>query len=86
MREVKESYGRNLIALRAVGGDAVLADRSIVAKVSEHADEKEIELVAGTDVQALLAKLIQSGAVISKFEQVEPSLNDIFIEQVGGIE
>ncbi len=86
LREVKESYGRNLIALRAVGGDAVLADRSIVAKVSEHADEKEIELVAGTDVQALLAKLIQSGAVISKFEQVEPSLNDIFIEQVGGIE
>jgi len=86
LREVKESYGRNIIALRAVGGETVLADRSIVAKVTEHADESELELVAGTDEQDFLAKLISSGAVISKFEQVEPSLNDIFIEQVGGIE
>jgi ABC-type uncharacterized transport system ATPase subunit len=29
-------------------------------------------------------RLIESGASISKFEKVEPSLNDIFIDQVGG--
>jgi ABC-type uncharacterized transport system ATPase subunit len=32
----------------------------------------------------LLKRLVESGAVISKFERIEPSLNDIFIEEVGG--
>ncbi len=82
LREVKETYGHNLIALRASGGHAVLADRSLVAKVKERADEKVIELAANVDAQLLLRKLIESGAAITKFEQVEPSLNDIFIDQV----
>ncbi len=84
LREVKESYGRNLIALRALGGDAVLNDRSMVATVEVHADEKQIELATGADSQILLKRLIESGATVTKFEQVEPTLNDIFIEQVGG--
>lgn len=84
LREVKASYGKNLIALRAVGGESVLADRSLVLKVTEHSDEIEIELADGADAQALLRALMASGAAITKFEQVEPSLNDIFINQVGG--
>jgi ABC-2 type transport system ATP-binding protein len=84
LREVKESYGRNLIALRCDGGDGVLADRSLVASLEEHADEKEIELTEGTDPQVFLRKLVEAGAAITKFEKVEPSLNDIFISQVGG--
>lgn len=82
LREVKESYGKNLIALRAEGGETVLEDRSLVARVAEHADEKEVELAAGANSQLLLKKMIESGAVISRFEEVEPSLNDIFIEKV----
>ena len=84
LREVKESYGKNRIALRAAGGEAVLADTSLVAKCDAHADEKEIELASGAEAQVLLKRLVESGATITKFEQVEPSLNDIFIDQVGG--
>jgi ABC-2 type transport system ATP-binding protein len=84
LREVKASYGKNLIALRVNGGDAVLADKSLVKKVEEHSDEIEIELAENTDPQTLLKKLIDAGATITKFEAVEPSLNDIFIDQVGG--
>ena len=47
LREVKASYGKNLISLRAIGGEAVLADRSLVKHFNEHADEKEIELTEG---------------------------------------
>jgi ABC-2 type transport system ATP-binding protein len=82
LREVKESFGKNLIALRASGGDSVLKDASLVAKVEEHADETEVELVENADPQVLLRRLIDSGASITKFEKVEPSLNDIFIEKV----
>ena len=84
LRQVKESYGKNRIALRATGGDAVLGDRSLVARSETHADEIELELADGADAQILLKKLLESGASITKFEQVEPSLNDIFIDQVGG--
>lgn len=83
LREVKASYGKNLIALRAVGGDTVLNDRTLVASVIEHSDEKEIELAENGDPQILLKRLLESGATISKFEQIEPSLNDIFIDQIG---
>src|SRR5258708_3323449 len=44
LREAKASHGKDLIALRAVGGEAVLADRSLVMKITEHSDEIEIEL------------------------------------------
>ncbi|HEV8593806.1 MAG TPA: ATP-binding cassette domain-containing protein [Pyrinomonadaceae bacterium] len=84
LREVKESFGRNMIALRANGGDGVLNDRSLVAKIIEHADEREVLLADGADAQSLLRRLVESGAAVSKFEEVEPSLNDIFIEKVKG--
>ena len=82
LREVKASFGRNLIALRLVGGSEILEDKSLVAKITTHADEREIELAENADAQNLLKRLIESGANISKFEQIEPSLNDIFIENV----
>ncbi len=82
LREVKESYGRNLIAVRLTGGEAVLADPNLVSKQTEHADEVILHLTDGTSPQTLLRKLIDVGAVISKFEQVEASLNDIFIDKV----
>lgn len=82
IREVKSSFGKNLISLRCEGGEAVLHDKTLVNKIVEHADEKEIELADNAGSQILLKRLIESGATITKFEQVEPSLNDIFIEKV----
>lgn len=84
LREVKESFGKNLIALRCTGGESILEDKSLAAKVTRNADEMEIELAELADSQVLLKRLIESGAIISKFEQIEPSLNDIFIEKIGG--
>jgi ABC-2 type transport system ATP-binding protein len=43
----------------------------------------EVMLAPGVDSQQLLHRLVASGAVISKFELVEPSLRDIFIAKVG---
>ncbi|HKP68271.1 MAG TPA: ATP-binding cassette domain-containing protein [Pyrinomonadaceae bacterium] len=85
LRQVKESYGKNLIALRADGAEGVLADTAFVSKRVDHADEVILHLTNGTDPQALLRKLIDSGASIAKFEKVEASLNDIFIDKVRGV-
>ncbi len=83
LREVKESFGKNLIALRCVGGESVLNDKTLVTEIVAHADEIELELAENADAQDLLKRLIENGATISKFEEIEPSLNDIFIEKVG---
>jgi ABC-2 type transport system ATP-binding protein len=43
----------------------------------------EVLLTPEADPQELLRRLVTSGAVVTKFEMIEPSLNDIFIEKVG---
>ena len=48
----------------------------------EHADETEVQLADNADAQALLKRLLETGAQIDKFERIEPSLNDIFVEKV----
>jgi len=82
LREIKSSFGRNSIAVRCEGGDGVLDDPALVSKVVRHVDEAQALLAAGADAQVLLKRLIDSGAIIGKFEMVEPSLNDIFITKV----
>lgn len=82
LRDIKKSFGKNMIALRATGGENVLDDKNLIAKMTVHADEKELVLAENADPQMLLKNLIENGAVISKFEEIEPSLNEIFIENI----
>ena len=82
LREIKSSFGRNSVAIRCEGGDGVLDDPELISKLVRHADEAQALLAPGADAQKLLRRLIDSGAVIGKFEMMEPSLNDIFITKV----
>jgi ABC-2 type transport system ATP-binding protein len=86
IREVKRSFARNAVSLRVSGGDAVLADRSLVSKLDHHSDGVEALLADQVNGQELLRQLLSSGATVEKFEMVEPSLHDIFIEKVTEIE
>ena len=83
LREVRRGFGRGAVALRAEGGDGVLEDRALVAQVKPEGDSLEVLLADGADPQELLRRLLERGARVSKFEQVEPSLRDIFIAKVG---
>ncbi len=83
LREVKSSFGRRAVALRAEGGDEVLKDTRLVAGVKPYGDYVEVLLADGADAQELLHRLIESGARVMRFEQVEPSLHDIFLQKVG---
>ncbi len=84
LREIKSSYGEDLIAFRGTGADAILADPAFIKKVVTHSDQQELHLADGVTAREVLERLVASGASVSKFEQVEPSLNDIFIEKVRG--
>jgi ABC-2 type transport system ATP-binding protein len=82
IREVKRAFSRNAVALRLQGGESVLEDSSLISKVQRHSDGLEILLNEGASPQELLKALIAAGATIERFEMVEPSLHDIFIEKV----
>src|SRR5688572_14983124 len=76
LREVKESYGTNLIAFRGTGAEIVLSNPALIEKVVSHADEQELHLAAGVGQQEVLRALVEAGASVSKFEVTEPSLDD----------
>jgi ABC-2 type transport system ATP-binding protein len=86
IRKVKSAFSRNAVALRLEGGDHVLADRSLVNKIERHSDGVEVLLAEGASAQDLLKQLIAAGAKIERFEMIEPSLNNIFIEKVSEAE
>ena len=82
LRQIKKSFGRNAVALRIEGDETVLKDPDLVANVDRHSDEIEVLLAPDADAQQLLQRLVASNVKVSKFEMIEPSLNDIFIEKV----
>ncbi|HJQ33815.1 MAG TPA: ABC transporter ATP-binding protein [Pyrinomonadaceae bacterium] len=85
IREIKSGFGRNSVALRFEGeGGGALEDARLVASVEHHSDYMEALLAPGADAQELLRRLLAAGARVTRFELVEPSLHDIFIEKVSG--
>src|ERR1700730_7764309 len=91
--DVKEEHGQRNIAL-ALEGDgidgvaSILRDRALVKRADDSNRFFEIELVPGADPQALLRRIVESGAAVQRFEMIQPSLHQIFLQKVGaaGIE
>src|SRR5947209_12578269 len=82
LREIRRSFSRNAVALQFQGGDGVLNDAALVANTRQNGDDTEALLAAEANPQLLLKRLVESGAIIRRFELVEPTLHDIFIEKV----
>jgi ABC-2 type transport system ATP-binding protein len=87
VREVKRSTGRMVIRL-ALDNDMPmqwLDDLPGVTVLRRRADYTELQLAPGVPNETVLQAALQRGGHISRFEIVEPSLNDIFIEKVSGV-
>ena len=81
MREVKSRYPRNHVVIDFEGDNAFLSHPA-VAECKAYAGHVEIRLAEGADPQALLHAAAEH-AKIYKFELIEPSLEEIFIQTVG---
>lgn len=79
--DIKASYGKNTVVMAFEGDGSFLKTLPGVASVSDHGRYAEIKLGPGADPQAIL-KAASDRLKITKFEVVEPSLHDIFIERV----
>jgi ABC-2 type transport system ATP-binding protein len=81
LKEVKSRWGRNNVQIEYEGDDSFLNDTSLVQNFNDYGNYVEARLAPGADSQKLLAKAAAK-ARIYKFELMEPSLEEIFIETV----
>jgi ABC-2 type transport system ATP-binding protein len=87
---VKAKHGGRHVALAVEGGARngvaqVLADRTLVSLVDDQNRFFELELTPGAAPGELLRRLIDAGAEIRRFELVQPSLHQIFLQRVGAV-
>ncbi len=80
--DVKSRFGRNTVVLEFDGNSADLKDLPGVEKVSDYNKYVELKLKDGASPQAVLEALVPK-VRINRFEFVEPSLHDIFVDVVG---
>lgn len=81
LSEVKQRYGNKNIHLNYEGDDNYLRESELVEKFDDFGNFMEIQLKPDVDAQEFL-KQVSNRYRVSKFEIVEPSLNDIFIQAV----
>ncbi len=81
--EVKARHGKNTVVLAYDGDGAFLGSLPGVAKVTDFGQYVEVRLLDGTDPQPLLREAV-ARLRLRRFEIVEPSLHDIFVETVKG--
>jgi ABC-2 type transport system ATP-binding protein len=81
LSEIKASYGLRSVQLQYEGDLPLLGDRTLVASSNDFGNYVELRLAPGADPQKLL-ELAMRTARIRKFEMVEPSLEEIFIDTV----
>jgi ABC-2 type transport system ATP-binding protein len=79
--EVKARHGKNTVVLAYDGDGSFLASLPGVAKVTDFGQYVEVRLQEGTDPQPLLRAAVER-LRLRRFEIVEPSLHDIFVETV----
>ena len=88
LTSVKAENAGRTIALSLEGGasaavQAILGDRGLVERVDDQNRFLEIELTPSGDAQLLLRRLVEAGATVQRFERVQPSLHQIFLQRVG---
>jgi ABC-2 type transport system ATP-binding protein len=79
--EVKAASGRREVAIRYEGSGAFLDAPGLVERVSDHGRYVEVRMADGADAQELLERAVAAGVRINRFELIEPSLREIFIEK-----
>ncbi len=84
LKEIKEGYKANRLEISTDKNiDEFINEFNMNTEFSKNNDYS-IKIKSEEDAHKLLEKLVNNHVVINKFEIKKPTLNDIFIEKVGG--
>ncbi|HVP53805.1 MAG TPA: ATP-binding cassette domain-containing protein [Candidatus Eisenbacteria bacterium] len=81
LKKIKARYGKNTVQMQ-YEGDPPFDHNELIESVNNYGNYVEARLKPGADAQELL-RMVCRHARISRFELVEPSLEEIFIDVVG---
>jgi len=81
LSQIKAGYGKCNVQIKYDGDARFLQESRLVQSFNDYGNYVEVRLAPGADTQELL-KLASAGARLSKFEVMEPSLEEIFIDAV----
>ncbi len=82
LKKIKSSYGRNNVQIQYEGNGDFLQHSALVETYNNFGNYVEVRLAPGADAQELL-RSVAAHSRVSRFELVEPSLEEIFIDVVG---
>ncbi|HLK34689.1 MAG TPA: ATP-binding cassette domain-containing protein [Terriglobales bacterium] len=81
LNRIKAGYGKRNVQIKYDGDSAFLREKRLIESFNDYGNYVEARLAPGADAQELL-HLASARARLSKFELVEPSLEEIFIDAV----
>lgn len=84
LKDIKNSYPANRVIIETPTKIKTLVNKQGLKIENNVNDTYVIEISEEKDAHNLLNILMKEKAVINKFEITKPTLNDIFIEKVGG--
>jgi ABC-2 type transport system ATP-binding protein len=82
LKTIKASYGKNNVQIEYEGNGDFLDKNPLVSSYNNYGNYVEVQLAPGADAQQLLHMVAEKSRV-NKFELMEPSLEEIFINTVG---
>jgi ABC-2 type transport system ATP-binding protein len=80
LRAIKQSYGKNTLHVEFAGSEAFLQNPQI-EKITRLGGGVEAKLKPGADPQEILKAAVAADTRITRFELLEPSLGEIFIDR-----
>lgn len=86
LQSVKQKYSKNAVLLEYSGEAGFVRNLEAVKNVNDYGNYMEIRLQDDVTAGEFFRKLARPEIEVKKFEATETSLNDIFIEIVGGRE
>ena len=84
LQEKKKEYGHNSVILEYSGDGAFIGSLPTVKKVDDYGNYMEVQLQDDSSPNQLFQALAEKKLDVQKFEAAETTLNEIFIEIVGG--
>ena len=81
LSEIKKKFSKNTIVLKYRGNGNIFKNSDDIVKYNDYGNYVELELKEHIDSQDFLKKIIDK-IEIHRFQVMEPSLNQIFIENV----
>ena len=82
LAKIRAGYGKRNVQMKYEGDAKFLQDAKLVQSFNDYGNYVEVRLAQNADPQDLL-RAATASARLSKFELMEPSLEEIFIEAVG---